>query len=1059
MIAPRPTHGYRAHDRFVVRTPLWSRSRFSALSSYESLRAAIPQLLSDDRIVAALSTASPRLVDQLRRLHEAAPFSSDERKELGALRSLRKYLLRMSNRPTPFGLFAGVALGTFGAHTDLRLEDDPIGRVEAFADFAWLMAFATSLSTGGGARRLPLTVNPYAQQIAGRLDVAQSNVFGTSVSNHVDLLVTTPVQQALTAAAEGASADEVVELLRAAHPGIAPETIEGLVDTLLTQGVLYPAVVPSLIPGNEGVPILDALTRGGAEFRVERDELDRILSSLSAVRDIEGLNATLPTARSSQSALLSDFSDSTVTVNAGLALASATLSEKVARRVEDVADVLVRTSFFPPRPASIVEYEQHFLERYGVGGEVPVLELLSASRGLEAPAGYQLPLRTYPLPGFPAPTDSAGASALLGAYTAALLSGTPLELTDDILTAYATEDTRPPSASFDLFVRVLARSAAHVDRGDFDLAVLPEGLALGGRSTGRFTGVLDDAADLVDAMLARESRHSAPDTRLVLLRYLPDKARMANVARTSAPSLDVLDVGVASDTSTGMSLADVLVGNDGSSFYLVDRRRGDRVRFVENHMLSPLSAPNVIRLLVELSTDGLRGFNIFDWGRLSGAPYLPRVVRNRVIFSPARWNIHPALLAAAEGSVGFASTLRATRDELRMPARVTLVRDDNRLPLDLDAEIDVAILAEEQSRALTSGTTLVFEESLDADEDDRDGGHPGLITDPAGASFAHELVVSVALPAPEESESPHRHPSARRTAPAGIRTSQEWDPRWVCIDVQASLADLELVLSSHLGLLLEATRSLRDRWFFVRYPLPGHALRIRLRARTPRHLDRLRTAVARWADALVAQRVVRESALTGYVPEFQRYGGEALYVKALPVFEATSRLAIALAAARATATPAEASDDVVGVALLAHLHEAIGVSHSALGVEPSTDASFRRFYRENRPALLSALRDPGEALRSVGFTETAELRLALDECRATLRAFAEAFRREHGVDDLAAAAATIMHMTFNRVYPIGNAIEPRALGLWALTAEAAARRERAFADIEPPHTDTRESVR
>lgn len=1051
MLAPLPTHGYRAHDRFVVRVPLWNRTRFAELTTFRALREAIPQLLADQRIVTALSSASPSLVDRLRRIQESGGAADDERRELAALRSLRKYLLRMTHRPTPFGLLAGVGLGRFDDRTDLRVAIEPVGRVEAFPDYAWLMALADSLSAGAGARRLPLTTNPYRQRIGERLDIAQSNVFGTSASNHVDLRLTAPVQQALSAAEEGASTDELAARLRAAHPDVAPATIDELIDSLLAQGVVYPRVVPSMAPGAEAAPILHALARGGAEFVPERDDLARIVDALASVRTTDDLDAVLSNTSRRQTALLPEFSGSTVTVNSTVALASATLSRAVARRVEGIAEVLTRTSFFPPRPASIVEYEHHFLERYGVDGEVPILELLSAGRGLEAPSGYQLPMRSYPFPGQAAPDDARGATVLLAAYTQALLAGTALELSDEILEAYATTDTRPPSATFDLFVRVLAPSAAAVDAGEFELALLPDGLALGGRATGRFTGVLDGASELVDAMLDRESAHSSPRTRHVVLRYLPDKARMANVARTAASARETLAVGVASDDAGGMDLSDVLVGNDGTSFYLRDRRNGELLRFVENHMLSPLSAPNVIRMLADLSTDGLRGFNIFDWGPLSHAPFLPRVVRGGVIYSPARWNVPPGRLSHGGGAEEFARLLGEVRASIRMPDRVTLVRDDNRLPLDLATEVDVAILAEEQSRAVANGTTLVFEESLDASSDRSDGSGTGVVADVGGAPYAHELVVSVALPAPApapDGTSATTVP-ARRTVPRDVRTSQEWDPRWVCVDVQAGLADLDLVVASHVSTLLEQTRTLRDRWFFVRYPLPGHALRIRLHARSPRHVDRLRNAVARWTDGLVAHRLITESSLPGYVPEFQRYGGEDLYRQALPVFEATSELALALASARAAAPLSSAVEDVIGVGLLAHLHGAIGVSHTDLRVVPSNDPAFRRSYRENRPALTAALDEPVGAWSGVGLAETPELTRSLRESREAMQRYARAFRRTHTEAELHGAAAAVVHMTFNRVYPIGNAVETRALGLWALAAEAAARREQAFSDLEP----------
>ena len=52
--------------------------------------------------------------------------SSDGRDAARAEAKLLRYLIRMSNRPTPYGLFAGVALGQWAECTDLALADAPV---------------------------------------------------------------------------------------------------------------------------------------------------------------------------------------------------------------------------------------------------------------------------------------------------------------------------------------------------------------------------------------------------------------------------------------------------------------------------------------------------------------------------------------------------------------------------------------------------------------------------------------------------------------------------------------------------------------------------------------------------------------------------------------------------------------------------------------------------------------------------------------------------------------------------------------------------------------------
>src|SRR5579863_7028366 len=80
------------------------------------------QLAARPEVMQALAIASPSLMQGLERLQQG------ERKKARVYAGLLRYLIRMSTRPTPFGLFAGVELGYFAECTDLRLGETAIAR-------------------------------------------------------------------------------------------------------------------------------------------------------------------------------------------------------------------------------------------------------------------------------------------------------------------------------------------------------------------------------------------------------------------------------------------------------------------------------------------------------------------------------------------------------------------------------------------------------------------------------------------------------------------------------------------------------------------------------------------------------------------------------------------------------------------------------------------------------------------------------------------------------------------------------------------------------------------
>jgi hypothetical protein len=82
---------------------------------------------------------------------------------------LLRYLIRMSTRPTPYGLFAGVGLGTFGATTNLKLSDAAAPR-RARPDMAWLLSLIGTLEARPALlRQLNVRTHPALFAAAGRV--------------------------------------------------------------------------------------------------------------------------------------------------------------------------------------------------------------------------------------------------------------------------------------------------------------------------------------------------------------------------------------------------------------------------------------------------------------------------------------------------------------------------------------------------------------------------------------------------------------------------------------------------------------------------------------------------------------------------------------------------------------------------------------------------------------------------------------------------------------------------------------------------------------------------
>src|ERR1019366_2643419 len=180
--------------------------------------------------------------------------------------------------------------------------------------------------------------------------------------------------------------------------------------------------------------------------------------------------------------------DAPVTVDMRLD-AEIVLPAAVAREVEAAAAALTRLTPHPHGLPAWQDYHAAFIERYGPGALVPVLEIINPDTALGFPATFRGSARTLPAPPLPARDER-----LLALAYATVMSGSDEIILDDQRISDLTGDGAltqvPPHA--ELFVQVHAASMAAVQRGEFPLAGTGASRAAG-TTTGRFLHLLEAA--------------------------------------------------------------------------------------------------------------------------------------------------------------------------------------------------------------------------------------------------------------------------------------------------------------------------------------------------------------------------------------------------------------------------------------------------------------------------------------------------------------------------------------------------------------------------------------
>ncbi len=855
--APRASGLYRCLDHFVIRTPILPVTDYP--SAEDLVRVPPTARIRDNEharravVVSSLPLAASLL----------GPVRSErDRRRIES--SILRYLIRLTTRPTPFGLNAGVALGRWGPVTDVRLADQP-PEVHARVDMHALVHFVTDLESRTEIREATMVIaNPAVLHRAGRITLSGVEaVLGANGGENVTLRATGAVTRALALARMPmAYADLAADLLEAV-PGATPDKVHDLLYRLWRHAFLLTDLRPPLTHLDPAGHVLDHLGRIPAAGTAAAD----LGELLAAIQDWERQpactgGATFP-ALADHARRVTGFDTATpLQVDSVQPLAARQVSRKVADEAVRAAELLLKLTPFPFGLPQISAYRSAFELRYGPDRDVSVLELLDPVAGLGSPS--LLP------PVIPA--RAARSDTLLRLATGALHDHlTSIDLDQDTIDRLALWDVAPERlpTSLDLYAMVSAPSPAAIDAGDFHLVVGPNvGAGGAGRNLGRFAGMLPGAVPALGDIAAAEQ---AVDTGRILaeLVYLPEKTRSANVV--VRPAIRDHEVGIRTSAEDGparyIPLDQLAVRITNGRFALVwvdgtgERRE---ISVCSGHMLNHSRAPAACQFLAEVSRDGSAQLIGFDWGPARGFPYLPRVTSGRVILHPAQWRIDDTAAHEMAGQPDrFPARFDDWRRQWRVPRYTYLTSSDTAADHRLLIDVTAQSHADEIRRALSRlgpGGSVVLQEAV-----------PGLddawVSGPNGRHTV-ELVVSMTRSA----SAPRSVPSPASGARAAVTRADRLRPPgsdWTFVKLYGDRQEEESLL---VGPIRELVRSLDrhcGRRVFLRYADPEPHLRLRLRGDP----SVLVPAVSDRAGALLSDGHLSRFTFDVYDREIERYGG------------------------------------------------------------------------------------------------------------------------------------------------------------------------------------------
>ncbi len=898
----------RVDTRFVLRTTLLPFDEFLAWgagvhgASAEDcarVRERLRRAIDRPEVREALFVASPGLVDDIETWWRAPDGERGQKIE----RALVRYFSRMTSRPTPFGLFSGVAVGRVGERTELALESRSAAGRSTRLDNDYLFALASALRTEPALRAaLRWRPNSSLYALAGRLRYTEARLTGNLRTYHLVAVDTTPyIEATLSRARRGAALEDLAAALVKDDPEIAIEEARAFIDELVDSQLLVCDLDPP-VTGVEPIQGLVAVLERIAPAAAVTARLTATAERLAALdrgglgqdvavyREIaaglEGLPAPVDRARLFQVDLVQ-------------AAPAATIGPAVIEALQRGVDMLRRIE--PPPPGGALErFRRAFRERYE-DRELPLVEVLDEESGIgfetsndPGAAGAPL-LAALAFP--PAPADERTPFTRLHQWLLRRLERIwtrgerELVLTDADVNDLAVRAPTPLPDAFGVVATLAAASPEALARGDFEVLLRSAGGPSGARMLGRFCHASPDVHELVREHLHAEEA-LRPEAAFAEIVHL-NEGRLGNIlCRPVLRGHEIPYLGVSgAPPEQQIPVQDLLVSVRGDRIVLrsrrLDREVVPRLSTAHNYNLRSIG---IYRFLCALQGQDGHGWS-WSWGPLARARFLPRVRWNRIVLARARWMLDAEDIAGVIAAVRAAQTaqaridrqarsgdataatadrymaevydaVQALRAACALPRFIAVADSDNELLVDLDNPLSVQSFA-----SLIHRRDSVHLVEL----------HPGpeaLVAHDGQGRFLHELVVTFTRP-------PAVAPG-RAQAGAGRAQGQSEEQRrflpgdsWLYVKLYAGPSAADEVLRRAVAPVREeaVATGAAESWFFVRYQDPEPHVRVRFSGDPARLYGEVLPALHAAARPLLEEGTLWRIQLDTYDREVERYGG------------------------------------------------------------------------------------------------------------------------------------------------------------------------------------------
>ncbi|WPC43329.1 lantibiotic dehydratase [Clostridium sp. JS66] len=837
----------------------------------------------------AVLVSSKDLYDRINRFIK----DKDESKMDKFKESISKYLIRMSTRTTPFGMYSGIAVGNIENKNNIIVnESENIKRSRV--DIEWLYNIIKKLENDIEVNKKLTFIDNSSILFKGNrasIPYNTSKLKSNERINEISIRATNAFHIIYKLCKiKSRNYTDIVNSLIKMYPNTDKKRIEQFLNQLIEKEFLISNLRPPLTCNCE----LEYLINELEDKSINNDD---ILYKLREIKDLIDKYNTIKIGEGEKTYIniynkmnLIQESKTPLQVDSKISFSKCSIDRKVVENVNDFIEMVLKLSLpLKGKDTPMESYKGEFMERYGENREVELLEVLDNDIGIGSPLSYLYPKNNRKIYNKPTKFISDKVSKYFWLkYYQAVHNNTYIEIKDDEINSLDLKEVNVDEMplSLDLNFMLTSSSQKSFEQGEYELNLGPNiGASSAGRTFGRFTHILAEEKGLFKEIDDKErALLNDENTEFCEIVYLPNTIRSANVVRNC--NNRKYEIAICTNSSKDekhtISLDDLVLGIDNNGlFYVKSKMLNKKLIITNNNMLNNIGASNVCRFLKEVSQDGIREWSDLPWWVIyENMVYIPRIKYKNITVSLAKWKldkINMNFVNIKKDNLTydiFIHEFTNKKNIYDIPDYVYITDADNRVLLNLKNDKCLKLLYENFKHNFES--EIIITEVEDNIENAIEGEHGRYIA---------EIVIPIIRCKPNSLKrvTNNLNNNVLSSIPS-VRLKRPFQ-EWIFLKLYGIRSREEEFISFYIQELCQnfIDNKYIYKYFFMRYADPVPHIRLRLNGEMIKLLQ-VYPIIDKWIEKLFHDGIISDYNLSCYDREIERYGGVNLIDSAENVF-------------------------------------------------------------------------------------------------------------------------------------------------------------------------------